>query len=377
VRILPSNPFLFYFRSPRKTLPIIGMLALSVFLMNVVVIYMNSFEATSQAHNSLVSRFSVLLPKKGRALDANVIEIAQSAPGVEWSLPVVSVTTHVPQAAGYTSFNILGLRDMDMTVILGAASAKLVVGRLPNKGAAEVALDERVLRAKKLKVGDKFGNDLDDSEVVQGAFTIVGALQGPVALGLASYEYLSDSTIDHRLPEGLLIHFRAGSEGGVNAALKALESDAVQLWNWPKLKQAMDEFMGQVRFIAVTLDVLLLCTLAAAVGLIQYIFALQRLHEFAIMMALGFTRSRIVGKLLAGNLLVMGVGWLGGIGLSIGTAIVLSNTLFYARGLSLGSMAAGIPWTLPMPVVVTLAGTATLAWELRKLDPVAILERRD
>lgn len=205
----------------------------------------------------------------------------------------------------------------------------------------------------------------------------MGALRGPVALGVASYEYLIATEAGQFVPQGLLVHFSPAQESTVNSLLADYESAETQLWSWPKLKALSDDFMAQLRFVAITLNILLVTTLAVAVALIQYVFSLQRLHEFALMLAMGFTHSQLIGKLLMGLLLVMGAGWTAGTLLSVLTSHLLTTTVFFERGLVLGPLTAGIPWTIPTPVIVALVGTATVAWELRRLDPVGILERRD
>lgn len=145
----PTAPWQFFWRNPKRTVPLIGMLMLAVFLMNIVVVYMGSFEATSLAHNSLVQRFTLVLPKQSLQLPSGMAEDIQDLSAVSWVAPAFALTTHVPQAAGYTSFTILGLADSDMLQTLQAADVEVAAGRLPAAGAPEVALDGCLARPRR------------------------------------------------------------------------------------------------------------------------------------------------------------------------------------------------------------------------------------
>jgi hypothetical protein len=68
--------------------------------------------------------------------------------------------------------------------------------------------------------------------------------------------------------------------------------------------------------------------------------------------------------------------WFSAIGATNGM-IFLRLALFERLGLTF-SLPKLIPWlyTLPIPVAVLAATTATTAWKLSKLDPVSIIDRR-
>ena len=74
---------------------------------------------------------------------------------------------------------------------------------------------------------------------------------------------------------------------------------------------------------------------------------------------------------------VVGVAWAVGAALC-GLGLLGMQSLFYGpRGLTLDFFSP-TPWllTLPIPLAVVAASAGVVAWMLRRLDPVAIIERR-
>ncbi|MCH7971091.1 MAG: hypothetical protein IH960_08640, partial [Chloroflexi bacterium] len=73
------------------------------------------------------------------------------------------------------------------------------------------------------------------------------------------------------------------------------------------------------------------------------------------------------------------LGWVFGILLAIGIYSVLNSVIFVPRGLEPLSVLTVrvLVFTLPVPAMVILLGVAAVMWQLYRMDPVAIIERRD
>ena len=116
---------------------------------------------------------------------------------------------------------------------------------------------------------------------------------------------------------------------------------------------------------------------AVALATLNNIFYTQRKTEFGILNAIGCSRYWLVWRSIKEmGVLVCGA-WIIG-ALLCGMGLFVMQTMFYApRGLTIDFFSL-TPWllTIPLPLVVLLASSGTVAFTLRRLDPVAVVERR-
>jgi predicted lysophospholipase L1 biosynthesis ABC-type transport system permease subunit len=117
--------------------------------------------------------------------------------------------------------------------------------------------------------------------------------------------------------------------------------------------------------------------LATMTGLLANIYFQQRLVEFGLLQAIGYTRRSLLMRVSWETALVVLLGWVLGVVAAIG---VLSGAKWWVmepRGLYLEPLdPIAYRYTLPVPMMVLLFALGTIGWRLRTFDPVAIVERR-
>jgi ABC-type antimicrobial peptide transport system permease subunit len=125
------------------------------------------------------------------------------------------------------------------------------------------------------------------------------------------------------------------------------------------------------------LECMIAAVAAAALATLNHIFFIQRKEEFGVLNAVGRSRWWLVLRTLKETGGLIGVAWAVGAALC-GIGLLSMQRIFYApRGLNLNFFDPA-PWllTTPVPLAVVLASAGTIGWMLRKLDPVAVIERR-
>ena len=95
------------------------------------------------------------------------------------------------------------------------------------------------------------------------------------------------------------------------------------------------------------------------------------------MSALGFSRVRLVWRIVRETLLTTGAAWLVTV---LGCAVILLGMqygLYVPSGLKLNLLNL-TPWfyTLPVPVAVLAVSAGAVGRMLSRLDPVAVIERK-
>ena len=124
-------------------------------------------------------------------------------------------------------------------------------------------------------------------------------------------------------------------------------------------------------------EAILAVVAALALAVLNRIFVTQRRDEFGVLHAAGHSRAALIARTVGESTGIAGAAWLIG---AAGCLVFLigAQTIVYApRGMSL-DLTNPTPWlvTLPIPVAVVAASAGTIAWELSRLDPVAVIERR-
>jgi hypothetical protein len=116
---------------------------------------------------------------------------------------------------------------------------------------------------------------------------------------------------------------------------------------------------------------------ALAMATLNYIFFAQRREEFGILHAVGRSRLWLTLRTMKETGSVVTAAWLAGAAICCIGLICFQALVFAPKGLSLNFFSP-VPWllTFPIPLAVVAVGTGTIARTLRRLDPVAVVERR-
>jgi hypothetical protein len=123
--------------------------------------------------------------------------------------------------------------------------------------------------------------------------------------------------------------------------------------------------------------VLVSLMLATMTGLLANIYFQQRLVEFGLLQAIGYTRRSLLLRVSWETILVVLLGWGLGVLMVLGVLSWAKWAVMEPRGLYLEPLdPIAYRYTLPVPVMVLLFALGTIGWRLRTFDPVAIVERR-
>jgi ABC-type antimicrobial peptide transport system permease subunit len=124
---------------------------------------------------------------------------------------------------------------------------------------------------------------------------------------------------------------------------------------------------------------IVILTVAAGLALtiLNYIFFTQRRDEFGTLHAVGHSRAALLTRALRESVSITAIAWLVGAAICIVGVFCLQTYVYTPVGTSV-DLANLTPWlfTLPIPLAVVGASAGTIAWALKRLDPVSVIERR-
>lgn len=318
-------------------------------------------------------------PKDGRRIvDPNIKGDLAQNPNIEATYPTIRFSTYMPTLAGQTSAHIYAVNSEVFPVLQNAFQLKLVSGHLPEVGTNQLALHKSLMGARGFKLGQVIDPANDDMESIPTKMEIVGVLDGPTALSLASLEYVSGNTNFRGYGRSVLAMPKPGEQDAAEADLQNLNKDLVRPFTYASELQSYIQDFASMDTIVWTINSIVILVLSLLAGLLNLIYFLDRSNEFGLLLGIGYARSFVVRRALVEALLLTLAAWCFGIVFSQAIYTLLNILIFEPRGVSLSVLSwRAIQFTLPIPIMVGLFSAGTVLWQLRNLDPMQMIERRD
>ncbi|MBI4674406.1 MAG: ABC transporter permease [Chloroflexi bacterium] len=377
----PLSVFTYYLRNLVKLAPVFLVLALAVFGISLTGVLTGSISASAIEKVAVYKGAAMISPSSnyGRnTVDANIKGDLARNPNLVATFPTIRVSTYMPTLAGQTSAHIYAVNNEVFPVLLQTFRLKMVQGRLPRVGTNEVTLHKKFASARGFRVGDVIDPEQDDQEWLPTKLEIVGILDGPTTLSLASLEYFSASQAFKYYPRSVLAIPRAEVVAAAESDLQNLDKDLVHPYTYQaQLNEFLQEF-AVMDTIVWSINSIVVLVLSLLAGLLNLIYFLDRMNEFGLLLGIGYSRSFVIRRALIESLALTFLAWVFGIFFSQVVYTLLNMLVFEPRGVSLSVLNwHALQFTLPIPVMVGLFSAGTVLWQLRKLDPMQMIERRD
>lgn len=373
----PLSIFNYYARNKRKALPVLGILTLAVFGISLTLVLTATIFDGVRGFVSPYYKFIVIEPnynKKYFQLDTGLKADARQSAHLAVYAPVQTSYISGTVLGIPTNYPVFGVGDELMPEILGATGTTLLEGRLPTIREDEVALHEAIMKTRGLRVGDYIGREVNNDDNLQGKWQVVGVIGGKTVLNLVSLERLSKG----RTPNEVILVPKTGEMDGLVTDLTALETEKATIQTPGYWNQFVERTLNQYDTLVTAINVVIITVLSLGVGLLNMIYFRQRTGEFGVLAGIGFSRGFLMRRVTLEALLLTVVAWLLGMGLSLLIYQALDALIFAPQGTHLSILNLRLlTGTLPVPVFVWLFSTATIMWQLWRLDPVAVIDRRD
>ena len=384
----PLSPLVYFRRNTSRALPMGLVIVLAVFLIAGVTVLANAIDLTVRTIYRYTEYFTYVLPQQRfREVPEAQRLIVQSDPRVERTMEGAFFLCNIKTVMGRLPFVVLGVPEDDRDYLMQRMETPLIAGRLPAEGMPEAVLSEPMVENKKLKLGDNVVSPTEVGGMATAApvpVKLVGILKGPVWVGFTSRSFCTSYFLLN--PRCTLYTWKdVNQRDALNRAMMPvtdkskgkLSPNEVQLLSKENLITEVRESLESLYLImgVVTAAVIFAITLMS--GMLANIYFTQRLSEFGVLAAIGYSRPSLIGRVLAETALLNVAGWIVG---AASTALLmrfLGESVFRSRGLFLDPFDLdAYAHTIPVPICITLFSVATIAYRLAKLDPVTIIERR-
>src|SRR2546429_525722 len=236
--------------------------------------------------------------------------------------------------AGNAQFDLYGLDQPGMAQLLSLYNDRVIAGRLPKADANEIAISEEIARSRHVWVGGKVGNAIDELDRLPDTFTVVGVIRGPTRLGVIPLDYMTQHYLFERRYQGLVVVPQPGHEQAVHDQVQALIGDtAFRMFDWPYIKGKIDSLIANLDTINHFLILLVTIVLALVVGLLNNLFFRQRMNEFGLLAAVGYSRWGLILRVAWESLGVTIAAWFLGVGLGVAVLSWFNMSFMVPHGL--------------------------------------------
>lgn len=374
----PLSPWTYGRRNVRKILPTVIILTFVVMLVVVILSTLAGLRESTLVYTREFDDWTLVFPKKDTRLPKALLEDIRAHPATERVIDSRNCFVRVKTLIGPMPFNLRAARREEMDYLMARVGATLREGSMPKTGTSEVALHENIMKANGWTLGREFGIDVDEEDWMPGRFKVVGVLDGPVPIGVCSFEYLNNPlqyAFSAKLWERVVVVAKPGRIAELNAFLRSRGEAKVydKARAVDDVVQGFDRIILVFRFISITLIVVV----AFVVGLINNIFFAQRIDEFAILLAIGHTKRRLFRMVWGETALMMTLSWALGLALGLGLFAAFRGLVLLPHGIPVPFWHAGpLIVSMSLPLVAQMFAVGTVLGRLRKLDPVSIIERR-
>ena len=267
----------------------------------------------------------------------------------------------------------------DYDKALSQFNLSLFEGSLPKDNTNEVALTTKLAKNKNLKIGDKFGYSIDPNDTIPGEYLVSGLLKADVAsLGIGNLGFVNQK----RSPlTNFLVAPKPNQSDTVDIELSKLKTtiSSFSFENYNSLFNRMNYGYGSLDLVFNIIILIIVTVISTSIALLQIIFFMQRANEYGLFAAIGYTRSFIIKKSIFEVTILIIFGWIIGLFVTLMVFTFINNSLYIPKAYVPLNMFDPeiIKYSLPIPIVISVFSVIPILWQLIKMDPISIIERRD
>lgn len=379
-RILrPLAPSTYLLRNAGKTVPLTGVILLAVMLVAGIVSMIDSIPYSIRTMYSYSQKMLGISPRGDPALTESIIKtVEEEAPVPVERLVVCRATgAQVRSIVGKWPFVVLGLGREDMEYVLKKLGSTGIEGRLPESGKPEAVVSEPVARNLNLKLGGTLLGPNTQETYSPFEVRIVGIAK--------TREWLMFNDIDyHRMNhfppiDNVLVFAKTLQEQDAldRWAVKEFKGQRTQVFAYYVLDEQTNEMFSTLfRILNVVIGTLVL-VITIMMAMLINIYQAQRIVEYGLLQAIGYTKRQLLGRALREVLFVVVFGWVLGVAVSYMLLELVKSILMDPNAYALNPLEPrAYLYTIPIPFAILLVASTTVYLKFRQFDPVGVVERR-
>lgn len=356
-----------------------GVIVLAVLLVSGIISLINSIPLSIRTIYSYNREFLALTPRGDSTAMPGIVKDlkAHSPVPIERVMIIRGAGSQVKSIVGKWRFFIFGFHDADMKWYLHRQHADSVTGRLPVDGAAEALISEPVARNLKLKLGDVLLGPKLDENYSPHDVRVVGIANTDRWLMVTSYAYLNANHLPP-LDVALVSAADLTQQRRLDTwAEHYFKGSKTQVISYEQIEKDTQEMFATLYKILNVVIATLALVITFMMGMLMNIYQTQRLVEFGLLQAIGYTKRQLLRRVLLENIGVILLGWASGLVVAYWLLRLAKMLLMDPNAYALNTEdLLAYSYTTPIPFAILVVAVATVILRFRRFDPVSIVERR-
>lgn len=379
-RILrPLAPTTYLLRNAGKTIPLTGVILLAVMLVAGIVSMIDSIPYSIRTMYSYSQTMLGISPRGDPEMTDTIINLIRDDAPVELERVVVCRASgaQVRSIVGKWPFVVLGLEPADLRFVLKKLGSRGINGRLPESGKPEAVVSEPVARNLNLKLGSTLLGPNTQETYSPYPVKIVGIAKTEEWLMLNDIDY---HRLNHFPPIDNVLVFAKNlrdQEKLDRWAVKAFKGQRAQVFAYYVLDEQTNEMFSTLfRILNVVIGTLVL-VITIMMAMLINIYQAQRIVEYGLLQAIGYTKKQLLGRALREVLFVVIFGWFLGVGVSYSLLELVKAIMMDPNAYALNPLEPrAYLYTVPIPIAILVVSFTTVYMKFRRFDPVGVVERR-
>jgi len=375
----PLSAAVYLKRNFAKTAPLMGVIILAVMLIAGIVSLINSIPYSIKVIYSYSKNYVAVTPRGNPFLTPLLRQaVEQNSPvELERVITIQGSGIQVKSIVGNWPFVVLGLERGDMDYYLNRLKGTLTDGRLPTPGEPEAVISEPLARNLNLKIGDILQKPLDSDNFSPKEVKVVGIADSENWFAFSSIEYLRANHFPNIDAFMAFAKTPADQLTLDNWTEKELSGENAVVYTYRKLEEQADTMFNILYQILNVVIGTLVIVITLMMGMLINIFLSQRVQEFGLLQALGYTKRSLLNRVLLETTIFVVGGWILGLGVAYGLLNLVKLTLMDPRAFALETVdLAAYLYSVPVPIAIFTVSLVTVWVKFKKFDPVGIVERR-
>lgn len=359
-----SNCFTYFKKNKKKTSIMFAIIILSVFSISFIYsLILSVYDTSKSANVAPFEKFSILTSENDTEFDDDIKKIIDSDSAIRSFTTVTDIKT----IFGTTSSYVIFPAEYDnIDILIKRLKITVFEGRLPDKNADEIIMHKNVMKNKKKKIGEKI-ND----------YTIVGCYDGDIELSLGTMESAKLAEYNSTILTYIICPSSRQELSEINSTLSKINDTKIELHTYDKqLKNLNDEFSSIETVLFIIILLVVICIVIAVAALVFIMYS-ERYEEFAILNALGYSKSFIKSQIFKEMIFVASASWFLGMTLSLLSSVLVNIFIYNDMGQSMKIFNVNsFLISFVLPVMVIVFSVYPTNHKLSKTDLISIIERR-
>jgi len=379
-RILrPLAPTTYLLRNLSKTIPLTAVIVLAVTLVSGIIAMIDSIPYSIRTVYRYAKEDIGITPRGDPSLLPGLVkDIKDHSPVPIGRVIVCRATSSIVRSiVGKWPFIMLGLTQEDMRYYTARQHTTSVLGRYPTPGKPEALVSRPVAKNMGLKIGSVVLKPDDIDNYSPFPVKVVGIAETDRWFMMDPIEYQRENYFPPIDDAMIFAKDSAEQDRLDHWAVKRFKGQRPLVFAYFEIEKNTREMFATLYMILNVVIAALALVITFMMGMLMNIYQSQRLVEFGLLQAIGYTKKQLLRRVLMESVGVIFIGWVVGLAFTFGLLRLANVVLMEPKAYALDVFdRQAYAYTIPIPMAILIVAVATVFLRFRKFDPVGVVERR-